>query len=73
LLTELSKRLPDGVKVTGHHVQCVRAAHGIDEKLVYSRKPKFATRQYSEAFLDWMVDQYQNDADFFIKATRGVK
>jgi hypothetical protein len=68
LLKELNKRLGGKVNVTGHQVQCIRRAHGIDQNPTYSHQPKFATRQYSAAFLDWMVDQYNRDAEFFTKA-----
>jgi hypothetical protein len=70
LLKELNKRLEGKAAgtITGHQVQCVRRAHGIDQNATYSHKPKFGTRQYSEAFVDWMVDQYERDPAFFSKA-----
>lgn len=67
LLKEVNKRLED-FKATGPQIQALRRAYKVDENPTYSRQPRFATRQYSEAFVDWIVDQYKRDPAFFIKA-----
>lgn len=67
---ELKQRLSDvlGPNVaTPYDVQVVRKHFGIDEDPNFSFKGKFGTRQYSEAFVDWLVEQYQNDQQFFHK------
>jgi hypothetical protein len=65
LLAEVKKRLPGKGKVNSFDIQCVRQAHKIDKNPTYSHEPKFGTRQYSEAFCDWMVDEYTKDNGFF--------
>jgi hypothetical protein len=72
LLTEINKRLDGKRKVSGFDVQCVRRAHGIDDKPVYSYKPKFGTRQYSKALIEWMLEQHKKDSGFFEKARRAA-
>jgi hypothetical protein len=68
LLAEMNKRLAGKVKVNGFDIQCVRQAHKIDKEPAYCHKPKFATRQYSETFCDWMVGEYTKDNGFFTAA-----
>jgi hypothetical protein len=60
-------------KVTGHDVHCVRKARGIDAQPNFFYKPQFSSPQYSEAFAEWMVDQYRADDQFFIKAKEALK
>jgi hypothetical protein len=30
--------------------------------------PKFGSPQYSEAFVDWLVDEYEREPEFFARA-----
>lgn len=73
LLAEVNKRLAGTRKVNGFDVLCVRRAHGIDDKPVYCYKPKFGTRQYSEALIDWILDQHKRDNGFFEKARKAAR
>jgi hypothetical protein len=74
LLIELNRKLPDGKReVTGPTVQCVRKVYSIDGKAEYSHKSVFGSRQYSQAFVDWMVEQSKNDKAFFTKARKKAK
>jgi hypothetical protein len=61
-------KLLAGPKVTAHDVHCVRKAHGVDTQPNFFYKPQFSSPQYSEAFAQWMIEQYRADADFFQKA-----
>jgi hypothetical protein len=40
-------------------------ANIVDKIAVYTGQQLVATRQYSEAFCDWMIDQYTKDNGFF--------
>lgn len=74
--TELVRRVNEllaGPKITGHDVHCVRKAHGVDGQPNFFYKPQFSSPQYSEAFAEWMVDQYRRDATFFQKARDTLK
>lgn len=58
-----------GASSIGHYdVQCVRRVHGIDRAERYFHRPKFGSPQYSQAFVDWLIASYRDDADFFTKA-----
>jgi hypothetical protein len=72
LIQEVSRRLPRNVSINGYDVQCVKRAHDINETtrpdFVYF--PKFGWYQYSEAFVEWLVEQYNRDDAFFKNARR---
>lgn len=67
------KVLLGGVPISGHDVHCVRKAHGVDGQPNFFYKPQFSTPQYSEAFAEWMAEQYRADATFFHKARESCK
>jgi hypothetical protein len=65
--------LLDGHKVSPHDVHCARKGHGIDAQPNFFYKPQFSSPQYSEAFAEWMVEQYRADDQFFLRARETVK
>ncbi len=72
LVTRVNELLA-GPKIIGHDVYCVRKVHGVDDQPNFFYKPQFSSPQYSDAFAQWMVEQYRADADFFQKARDGAK
>ena len=62
-----------GPRITGHDVYCVRKAHGVDTQPNFFYKPQFSSPQYSEAFAEWMIEQYRTDPAFFQKARDASK
>jgi hypothetical protein len=67
---ELLARLVEaiGPKVAStYDIQLVRKIHAIDENPNYSHKGKFGTRQYSDAFIEWLTVEYTRDSQFFQK------
>ena len=67
---ELKQRMSEvlGSSVASpYDIQLVRKQFGIDEDPNFSYKGKFGTRQYSEAFVDWLAEHYQKDQEFFHK------
>ncbi len=65
LVARLKKELPQGLTVTAYDIQAVRASHKLDEEPSYVYKPKFGSRQYSEALALWILEQVNKDAGFF--------
>jgi hypothetical protein len=70
LVREVNKRLPSGVKIGPFDVQCIKAKYDI-----FRNHPEFAYRphkkaspQYSEAFVNWLIEQYEQNKNFFSKA-----
>lgn len=65
--------LLSGPMITGHDMHCVRKAHCVDGKPNFFHKPQFSSPQYSEAYAEWMAEQYRANADFFHKARETCK
>jgi hypothetical protein len=70
VLELLEKRI--GNKVAGpHDILCVRRVYKIDSNPTFSYRSQWSPQQYSDAFLEWLVKQYNADSLFFQK-TREV-
>lgn len=66
---KVSERLAGKRGVSPFEIQCVRKAHKIDEtKPQYFHRSKFTSPQYSDAFVDWIVREFDKDYEFFDKA-----
>lgn len=68
LIGEVNRRLGGKVVINSRDVLCVRVVENIDE----TTSPEFCARgkyvgapQYSEAFVDWLVDRHKRDKRFF--------
>ena len=73
LVAAVLKRLPEAATLAPYDIQCVKQVYALDGDERFCHHPKYATPQYSEAFADWLVEQYANDASFFEEARRRVK
>ena len=72
VLSEFCKRKPE-CAINQFDLLAVRRVYGIDDDRRYSHEGKFATRQYSEAFLDWLVDSINRNPEFFGEAKQTYK
>jgi hypothetical protein len=70
LVPRVSDQLPEGVTFNSYDVVSVRKAHDIDEKTRpdFVHLPRFGWYQYSDAYVEWLVGQYERDPAFFKKA-----
>jgi Putative DNA-binding domain/EC042_2821-lke REase len=70
LVEEVSRRLRRGVTFNSHDVQSVKRAHDIGEETRpdFVHKPRFGWYQYSDAFVDWLIERHTRDPEFFAKA-----
>lgn len=70
LLPCVSERLPDGVTFNSRDLVSVRRSYDIDENTRpdFVHRPRFGSNQYSDALVDWLVNQYNRDPQFFDKA-----
>lgn len=60
-------------RVTSFDLLAVRVAHRVNEKAQFFYKSRFASPQYSTAFVEWIVAEYKKDADFFDRAKATMK
>lgn len=58
-------------KITPYDVLTVRKVYKTHENSEFYYKPLFASPQYSLAFVEWLIEQYNNDNNFF-ENTRGL-
>jgi hypothetical protein len=72
VIAEVNARL-DGRSVNAFDVLSVRRVHAITEETrpEFVHVPKFGSPQYSDAFVDWVVEQDERDSRFFEKAKVG--
>lgn len=69
LLSGLRRRVPS-LHVNQFDLLAVRYVFGVDQEQEWSHKSMFGSRQYSERFLNWLVEQVEQDALFFDDARR---
>ena len=72
VISEVNARL-DGRMVNAFDVLSVRRIYSITEETrpEFVHVPKFGSPQYSDAFVDWLVEQDERDPGFFEKAKAG--
>jgi len=70
LIPVVNRKLPGKKTVNSHDILSVRRAHDIsaETRPEFCHQPRFASAQYSEAFADWLVEQYKKDKSFFDRA-----
>ena len=73
VLDILNRELKGKVSVNSFDFLCVRSAFKIDQKKEFFYRPKFASPQYSPAFVSWILEQSTKDNEFFEKAKRRHK
>lgn len=70
----VNQKLSGRKKINPYDVYCVRKVYKIDQtKPNFYYKSKFASPQYSNAFVDWLVEQYGKDPLFFDKSREECK
>jgi hypothetical protein len=70
LIAHLNAKLDGRIALNQHDLLSVRRAHSIDDAShpEFAHRPKFGNLQYSEDFVDWILDQYARDPRFFARA-----
>lgn len=69
LVPRVNERLKGRKRITTYDLLCVRRVHKIDgAKPEFCYEPKFGSPQYSDQFVDWLVQNYEEDFSFFQKA-----
>ncbi|MFB6271926.1 MAG: RNA-binding domain-containing protein [Salinibacter sp.] len=66
VVDRVNQRL-EGVEINQYDLVSMNKVHEIKENDVFCHDPKFGSTQYSKALVDWIVEQYEDDSDFFQK------
>lgn len=68
VISLVNQKLPEGSKINQFHIRVIRAVHGVDGNQLFAYRPKYSSQQYSQAFVDWLVERFREDPEFFSKA-----
>lgn len=68
VVREVNTRLAGKKSITSHDVLCVRRVHGVQKEIKFFYRQNYAAPRYSQAFVDWLIQKYSEDANFFEKA-----
>ncbi len=68
LIEVVNRMLPENIEINTYDILAVRRTHKIDDDARYCHTPKFGSPQYSDAFAQWIVEQYKQNNNFFQEA-----
>ena len=68
VIAEFNKRMSDKFRINPHDLLCVRRAHNIHRDLKYCYNMNWNSPRYSEAFVEWLIQNFKDDSEFFEKA-----
>jgi hypothetical protein len=66
LIAEVNARVPAAKAINAYEFLAVRRTNEIDPDYVH--RPRFGTNQYSQAFVDWLVERIERDPEFIERA-----
>jgi schlafen family protein/restriction endonuclease-like protein len=64
VLLALKERLPYGPTVTSHDIKAINKVYDIPSNELFCWQPDYSSKQYSDALVDWIVEQITNDIGF---------
>jgi hypothetical protein len=67
VIKRLKRVLPTGTAPNTYELQAINKVYKIATEKDLSWQPDFSSRQYSEAFVEWIVDKISNDREFLNK------
>jgi len=74
ILRIINERLGNEEKINQYDIQAIVHAYGVDNsKPNYFYKSLYGQKQYSEAFVNWVIEKHQGDSLFFTKAREAYK
>ena len=73
IIEEFNKSVDAPTPINHYDLECVRHAYNIDDNAVLCQKIKHASNRYSKAFLDWLIQKYQEDDGFIRNARSSVR
>jgi hypothetical protein len=68
VVTAVNQKLAGAGKITAFDAQCLNKSYSIKDNVKFCHTQKYASAQYSEQYVDWIVEMYQKDEEFFTKA-----
>jgi hypothetical protein len=73
VIGRINAKLPSEVQINQYDILVIRRVHKIEENIEFFHEPKYSSPQYSELFVEWVVERYREDPDFFAMTRREYK
>jgi hypothetical protein len=73
VIAKLKERLPNGGSPTSHGLRAVNKVHDVMGKEAFAWKPQFSSPQYSDAYIDWIVERIQEEPSFLHDACQRLQ
>jgi len=70
VIREVNSRLVGKKAINAHDILCVRRVYSVQKDIKFCYTQNYASPRYSQAFIDWLVQKYDEDEKFFEK-TKG--
>jgi hypothetical protein len=64
---EVNAKLAGKKVINAHDILCTRRVYSVQKDIEFCYIQNYATLRYSQAFIDWMVEKYEEDEPFFNK------
>jgi len=68
LVQEVNRKLRGKTTINAYDIQVIKQIFEVINNAKFAYQPKFGSTQYSKAFADWIVQQYEVRSDFFANA-----
>ena len=67
LIAAVNSTLPEDASVNQHDVKCIKKVHAIENRpeFYYKSDVKGSPKQYSQRFVEWILEQHGKDSNFF--------
>jgi len=69
----ISQRIGRKIKINSYDLTVIRNLYNIDQNEKFYYRPLSGTSQYSDSFIDWVVESFNNDNNFFAKNRQNFK
>jgi schlafen family protein len=67
VVVEVNKRLAGFKAINSHDILCIRRVFQVQKEIKFCYTQNYATPRYSQAFVDWVAQRYEEDNAFFEK------
>lgn len=67
VVREVNKKFACRKSINAHDILCIRRVFTVQNEIKFCYTQNYATPRYSQAFVDWVVQKYEDDNAFFEK------
>jgi hypothetical protein len=68
VIAEFNRRMVGRISINQHHLVCVRRSYNIQRDFKFCYNMNGSSPRYSEAFVEWLVGEYEKNGHFFDEA-----